>query len=160
MPERDWAADVAAAAAEVLETMFFVTPVEDAGDAAEAMAGEEAFAVRLTFEGEPCGCFALRLGRRAARTMAADFLAEEPDALSEEQVAGVVSELANMICGSVLSRGDTQSTFRLTPAGLLEDAGHFACDATVSQKLVLEEGLLSMSLGIEEPCPTAAESAF
>jgi hypothetical protein len=67
----------------------------------------------LTFEGDPSGALTLTVAASVARSVAADFLAaEEPD-LSEQEIREVVCELANMICGSVLSRVESSATFRL-----------------------------------------------
>jgi CheY-specific phosphatase CheX len=94
---------------EVLEKMFFIHCQEESAE----FSSEPEVVANLTFEGEPSGALTLRVTARAARSVAADFLAaEEPD-LSEQEIGEVVCELANMICGSVLSRVESSAAFRL-----------------------------------------------
>src|SRR4051794_38968597 len=103
---------------EVLEKMFFVRSLGDVASTAD----EPECIARLSFEGEPSGWLALRVTAHAARSVAADFLGEDEGELSDGQVGEVVCELANMICGSLLSRVERNATFRLetpqlVPAG-------------------------------------------
>ena len=95
---------------EVLETMFFVRELEDG---AELSAAPD-LAAQLNFEGDPGGCLTLILAGHAARAVAADFLGAEEDDLSDLQVEEVACELANMICGSVLSRTESETRFCLS----------------------------------------------
>jgi CheY-specific phosphatase CheX len=95
---------------EVLEKMFFVDLVDAAPDEVCA----EGITAELNFDGDPPGSFRLLLDPTAARSAAADFLGEDPAELSDDQLNEVVCELANMICGSVLSRIESSATFRLS----------------------------------------------
>jgi len=94
---------------EILATMFFV----DCVPRANGRHGEELIAARVDFEGHLSGSLRLRISRRAAHLMAADFLGEEAPELPASRTVEVVSELANMICGAVLSRIESQTAFRL-----------------------------------------------
>jgi len=141
---------------EVLEKMFFIRSL---GDSPSASAESELIA-HLTFEGHPCGSFTLRAGRAAARSITADFLGAEEDELTDEQVGEVICELANMICGSALSRIESDFHFRLASPVLLsappKDRG-----AVVSQAVELYNGALAATMNIEETaCPTAQEYVF
>jgi CheY-specific phosphatase CheX len=100
---------------EVLEKMFFVRSL---GELAGPAAGPVT-AAHLTFEGDPPGSLTLRMTPAAARSVAADFLGEEEAELSPRQIGEVVCELANMICGSVLSRVERNTTFRLSAPRLV-----------------------------------------
>lgn len=100
---------------EVLEKMFFVRSLGEPRD----LAGEPSVTAHLTFEGDPPGWLTLRVAATAARSVAADFLGEEESELSERQIGEVVCELANMICGSVLSRVESNTTFRLATPQLI-----------------------------------------
>src|SRR5664279_3867590 len=62
---------LASAVADVLESMFFL---DAPGEAAEPPANADTVTVRLTFDGDPPGCFQMRIARPAANTFAADFL--------------------------------------------------------------------------------------
>ncbi len=94
---------------DVLEKMFFIQCL---GDPCEFAPQPEVIA-HLKFEGDPSGSLTLRVTAGAARSVAADFLGAEEQDLSKEQIGDVVCELANMICGSVLSRVESSTTFRL-----------------------------------------------
>lgn len=97
---------------EVLEKMFFVeTPGEASDTTGDPQANE--IVVALTFQGAPSGSFLLRLTGAAAHQFAADFLGIDEAEVSGIQTSEVVRELANMICGSVLSRVESAATFRL-----------------------------------------------
>jgi hypothetical protein len=79
----------------------------------------------------------------AARSVAADFLGEEEPALSEQQIGEVVCELANMICGSVLSRVESAITFQLATPRIV------AAESAI-------EGRVSLGLGT---APSSAADA-
>lgn len=108
------------AVGEVLETMFFV---ENQGPAAGSGPPEELFEARVSFEGGPSGTLRLRVTRRAAQTLAADFFGEDSLEPPGSRVREVVSELANMICGSLLSRVDGEATLRLAASAATSTTG-------------------------------------
>ena len=140
--------------AEVLEQMFFVQALEEAAPTtAEA---DTDVICRVDFTGDPSGCLALRVSVGAARTIAADFLGEDEAGLSAFQVGQVVCELANIICGSVLSRIESRTTFRLDSPHLLSIWEKPGGDATV-HSVTLDAGVLKVVLATERPvCPRAA----
>lgn len=100
---------------EVLEKMFFVRSFGDAPDTAD----EPECIAHVSFEGEPSGWLALCVTAHAARSVAADFLGEDEGDLSEHQIGEVICELANMICGSVLSRVERNARFHLAAPQLV-----------------------------------------
>src|SRR5579871_908375 len=102
---------------EVLEKMFFIEAITDLP--AEAAPPDPAVVVALDFDGDPPGVFRMSLARAAAALIAADFLGEDPDSLAGPQVDEVAKELANMICGAVLSRIESSVTFRLSAPDLV-----------------------------------------
>lgn len=120
---------------EVLEKMFFIHCL---GEPLESESEPE-FVAHLTFEGDPSGALTLSVRASAARSVAADFLAaEEPD-LSEQEIGEVVCELANMICGSVLSRVESSATFRLASPQIVAfptDARNSSVEPAGSEALV------------------------
>jgi hypothetical protein len=97
---------------EVLERMFFleactcVTPEFRPGSMLEA---------RLRFAADPSGSFCLRVSADTARAISADFLGVGPGEVADRQIGEVVCELANMVCGSLLSRVESAVPFRLGP---------------------------------------------
>jgi CheY-specific phosphatase CheX len=140
----------AEAVGEVLETMCFTALGEGGGvtDGAE----ESWVTARLSFRGDPPGRFGVGVPPQTGRAIAASFLGREAEEVSEAQIGEVVCELANMVCGSVLSRLESQTRFDLScpepetgPAGWLE--GHGA-----SSVFTLEEGPLAVWMDLE-PAP-------
>lgn len=85
---------------EVLETMFF-TEAEPA--ACEHGWLPSAPCVRVRFEGSHRGQLLLALSQDAADPVAAGFLGLEPLELTEMLRAQVLEELANIVCGALLS---------------------------------------------------------
>ena len=142
---------------EVLEKMFFIRPL---GEAAARPAPENEFAAQLTFAGDPPGWLSLRVTSRAARSIAADFLADEEEALTEQQVGEVICELANMICGSVLSRVESGITFRLAAPRIVPSSDPPAPGATV-HAVDIGNGALTVTMCMGNPaCQMVPESAF
>ena len=97
------------AALEVLETMFFEFPTGE-----PALAGhppENASQARAVFSGSARGELRVSLSSDGLRSMAAAFLGIEEDEAGESEQLSMVVELANVLCGSTLSR--------IQPAGRL-----------------------------------------
>jgi|SRR5271169_1519525 len=118
MPETPIAEVLFAAAANVLETMFF-SPVMGEATPDSSPPGP-ALMARLKFSGGRSGSFGVRVSAAAADTIAANFLGEDTDVPEPSQVRDVICELANMICGSVLSRLDREAHFDLQHPELVE----------------------------------------
>jgi len=108
---------LASAVADVLESMFFL---EALGETAEPPPETTTVTARLSFDGDPPGCFHMRIASPAANTIAADFLGEDAGSLTPQQTTDVTLELANMICGAVLSRLESSATFRLGAPHIVE----------------------------------------
>jgi CheY-specific phosphatase CheX len=130
----------------VLETMFFAVVLGPA----EAETGAAALEARLVFRGRPSGTLAVRLSTASARSLAAGFLGEDEEALGDSQVGEVVCELANMLCGSLVSRLGSEESFDLTSpelgqagsgAGAALEAFPAAC-----KSFELENGILTLTL--------------
>lgn len=98
-----------ASVAEVLETMFF-TVVEPA---MPEPGTQLSVCVEVRFHGSPSGVFRVWLTAAGNRGLAADFLGTAADELTPEQELGTALELGNMICGSVVSRLETDRAFEL-----------------------------------------------
>jgi hypothetical protein len=147
MPDSEWNKMLAEAAGEVLETMFF------AGVYGPAQAGlyppEPRVSARLAFEGTPSGALTVCVSEPAARSLAAGFLAsEDDDPPAAAQIGSVVCELANMICGLLLSHVKTEDHFRLSTPELL--SGPAACPLGQSdQSLDLGDGAIDLWLFLE-----------
>jgi CheY-specific phosphatase CheX len=107
MPEIDFQQIFLEAASEVLETMFFAG-VEERPATDE---GVPQVAAELGFHGSPSGRFGVQVSFETGREIAANFLGL--DEATDAQVAEVVCELSNMLCGSVLSRIEAGARFEL-----------------------------------------------
>jgi CheY-specific phosphatase CheX len=109
-------------APDVLETMFFATaiPVE------RAETEQPSFEVRVGFRGSPSGVFFLIISARVATALAAGFLGMDDADVGPMEASQVACEMANMVCGSVLSRAESDTGFELSSPVLVEpepDAG-------------------------------------
>ncbi len=119
MPEQvETESVLGACAAEVLETMFFTaTHGSQEPPCDELPAGLTA---RVRFTGAPPGVFALVIDEVAARGIAGNFLGKDDDSeLGGDDVEDTVRELANIICGSVLSRMEATALFDIESPEIL-----------------------------------------
>jgi CheY-specific phosphatase CheX len=115
MQASDFSPLVDSCCAEVLESMYFTSVTEIVHQpACMPVPGEPGYAFTLRFAGDLHGTFGLHLDAANGRTLAANFLGEEEDSLTPQEVAEVVGELGNMLCGSVVSRIEGPSKFALT----------------------------------------------
>jgi chemotaxis protein CheY-P-specific phosphatase CheC len=123
--------------------MFFADPVS-----APNIAIEDGLRARLEFRGAPPGRFELLVSRTAAREIAANFLGLAPDEISDEQVGDVVREMTNMLCGSVLSQLECDSTFDLSAPRIVCDVPSEAGLASEAYRSAfeLETGGLALCL--------------
>src|SRR5271170_741982 len=108
--ERDLGASLLTSATDVLEAMYFTSVT---GASAGSIPGP-GLTARLEFRGELSGAFLLRMNLETARLLAANFFGEEESELTETAIGDMVGEMANMICGSVLSGLETESHFKLS----------------------------------------------
>ncbi|MGE5567996.1 MAG: chemotaxis protein CheX [Rhodospirillales bacterium] len=128
-----------AAARQVLETMFFTSIVGERPGPPDG----PVVAARVSFEGDPSGSFGLKLSAGAARAIAANFLGVENDEeVTAAQTGEVICELANMVCGAILSRVESGSTFQIAHPQLA--AGEEACDGATARYLDLDNGALAL----------------
>jgi hypothetical protein len=147
MPESDWEQILPAAAEEVLETMFFSGVFGPAPEGAPE--SPPPLAAQLRFEGSPSGQLCLSVSPASARNLAGNFLAaDDPEALSAAELGAVLCELANMVCGSLLSRVESDCHFRLSSPSLF-DAAEFP-PSQYSQSYDLGDGVLRLALALEE----------
>jgi CheY-specific phosphatase CheX len=104
-----------ASISEVLEQMFFMpidlTVPEKAG--ADSKLDPVPILAKLEFGGASRGTFLLLIPSGLAQSVAADFLGITTQSLAQEQVAGTVLEMVNMLAGSTLSTYDHQALFDL-----------------------------------------------
>ena len=104
-------------AGEVLSTMCF-TGADGVVDFDGEAPGPGAVAASLAFQGSHSGEFAVSMPRNVAACLAARFYGfDEDEELPPGHSELLVCELANMICGSFLSRMDPDRSFTLASPG-------------------------------------------
>jgi len=142
-------------AQKTLETMFFAMPDHVSAEA-HRPAGELIVA-SLTFQGSPPGRFGIVVSDAVARTLATNFMGDDDEKrLLPAQVAGVVGELTNMICGAVLSELEANANFNLgAPEWIRVRDGEPCPDITAGSPSIcrfeFSEGALIFFLAFEEP---------
>jgi len=169
---------LAAAVEEVLETMCFTSVLSSGEGAApatmeetlpasgdegppadrevavpaeaEADAGARACTAELRFEGNPSGGCRVSVPWNLARAVGAGFLGLEEMEVSDSQTEEVVCELANMICGSVLSRLESEATFRIIHPELVPPERGAGFEGAGSNRWFdLGDGILTVSLELQ-----------
>lgn len=133
-------------ARESLEEMFFMVVFGISEDDAVDV---DAVCARVEFTGDARGALSIAVSRKAAVEAASNFLGEDAPGIAEEQVNSVITEMANILCGSALSRWRYEGQFVLASPVItpyVTAAGAFAQCA-----LQLEEGSIWLSLVLDEP---------
>lgn len=110
MPSTDLQQTFLDAASEVLETMFFTGVVDEESEETSS----RIVSADLFFRGNPSGQFGVRVPYKTGQSIASSFLGFDENEVTEQQVADVVGELTNMLCGSVLSRLESGVRFELS----------------------------------------------
>jgi CheY-specific phosphatase CheX len=136
MPDHELHHLLAIAVEDVLETMFFSEtfgPCEP-----EAMVAQ--LEARVAFSGASSGSVAVRISESSARSLAASFLGEAED-------SQVVCEVANILCGSIVTKMESQGCFDLGAPELYPDSNQqVVTSAAVQQSFAIERGTLTVSL--------------
>ena len=127
----------------ILETMFFTGVVS----AAERMPDEcpDVITRGVSFDGPPDGQLRVAVQRQTAAALASSFLGLDPEKVTLANCEQVCAELANMICGSVLSRCAPVGDFHLHASS--ESAAQTPFDYSVA--LELPEGGLAISAQVD-----------
>ena len=134
--DRQWQELLQCSVQDVLETMFFTSVVGESDSPAEST---DALAASVPFHGDQTGEFRVRASRRSAAAIASNFLGS--DAPDDGAVAEVFAELANMLCGSMLSRLGGNAFFELAHPELLDPAAPDLDDA-LHVAFEMDEGVL------------------
>ena len=102
---------------EVLETMFFSEGLP--ADCEHAWL-QAACVARVGFSGSHCGQMQVAVSHDAVDCIASGFMGIDPGGAGETEGGQVILELANILCGAILSRVWPESQL-LLDAPLLED---------------------------------------
>jgi len=151
----DLRALLAVGVGEVLETMFF-TEAEPV-DAFPPSQGEiqPSIAVVMHFRGMPSGQFWLWLGADTAAALGAGFLGLDPDEVSAGEREEITAELANMICGAVVSRFESEAAIELSaPVVVARDIDFdripMPRDPALVQRYQLQEGRMAVAFDFQQ----------
>jgi chemotaxis protein CheY-P-specific phosphatase CheC len=139
----EFAKIVVRVAAQVLETMFFEEAVPTPCDHAWLPA---AVSVHVSFEGSHQGEFLLSVSPDTARSIASGFLGLDPEEMTGTQPGDVILELANILCGALMSSLWPESVLSLgTPElAIAEHAFLGAMHCCFS----LPDGMVAVSIGV------------
>jgi CheY-specific phosphatase CheX len=149
MSERELKHLLAPAVDDVLEMMFFSETFGPC-ELDSSGAGLEA---NVAFAGETSGSVGVRISQASARCLTASFLGESEDALTGTQIAQVVCELTNMLCGCIVSKMTSQGCFNLDSPELPCKQREQSKDTSViQQSFAIEHGTLTVLL-----CLSASE---
>jgi CheY-specific phosphatase CheX len=154
MQASDFTPLISQCCAEVLDAMYFTTVLETSHQAGcESIRANSGYSFCLRFHGDVHGTFGLNLGASMARMLASNFLGDDEESLTSAEVEQVVGELANMLCGSIVSRVEGTSKFVLThpePVTLLNGANSPNQDVLVSN-LETDSGDLQTWIVVDGP---------
>lgn len=108
---------IAAAAAEVIEKMFYkkIVPVD------EDIIFNFEVVVTISFHGKYDGTFWIILTRELCYELSASFLSMNIEDLDDELVKDTTKEIINMVCGNVLFTFDKQKKFDITIPSIFVD---------------------------------------
>jgi CheY-specific phosphatase CheX len=137
----DFSVDLQNAVTEVLESMCFISVIEET--TVSAADKKPWVARRLAFRGPFAGHFGLRVPLETATIFAGNLLGQETEELTEQEIGDSVGEIANMICGSFLCKLETEHPFDLTtPVADPSSDGDAESTYCFAKDFVVEGGLL------------------
>jgi CheY-specific phosphatase CheX len=140
---QEFADVVVRVAAQVLETMFFEEAVPTPCGHAWL---RTAVSVHVSFEGSHQGEFLLSVSPDTARSIASGFLGLDPEEMTGTQPGDVILELANILCGALMSTLWPDSALSLgTPE--LAAAEHTFLGA-MHCCFSLPDGMVAVSIGV------------
>lgn len=152
MPNDQLAKIFLQAAGEVLETMCFVGVI---GETPET-AGGRLISAELTFRGNPSGRFGVQMSPETGNLVASNFLGKDAEDIAAADVEQVLGELANMICGSVLSRLEAGARFELQHPAVVPRTKGTPHSEAVQYTLELEEGSMILWMDLADPAPACS----
>lgn len=151
MTDRDFNQLLSTAVDSVLETMFFAI----VSGPAEPQVNGAVLQSRVSFRGRPSGALGMCISEPAARLLAGSFLGEDEQALTGSQTGQVVCELTNMLCGSLLSKLESEESFDLGTPELVPSRSEVSVGSEAAgdarQTFGLDGGVLTVSLHLEGP---------
>ncbi len=129
-------------AAEVLETMFFTEA--ELADCEHAWL-EAGCSARVGFEGSHFGEMLFGMSAEAVDPIAASFLGLDPAELADAQRGQVIQELANILCGAMVSHLWPESRLSIASPEL-SAWQEWPVEGTLHRCFVIPEGRLAISI--------------
>jgi len=134
---------------EVLDTMYFTTVLDATPEDTLCPLHPGDFAFSLSFKGDVSGNFGLHLDYSTAYSLASNFLGEDCGELPSAEVGDVVGELANMLCGSVMSRVPSTHKFVLSHPEALTSPPDLEREDALIARLETDAGTISTWVVVE-----------
>jgi CheY-specific phosphatase CheX len=124
----------------VLETMCYSDPLPITG----LEEGQPLIHAELKFHGTYEGVFHLDVTEQAGRSLATTFLGADEE-VPAPQMASVICELTNMICGSMLSTLDGRADIHLDAPELVDNSAPRSGSAT-SRAFEIDNGQMAVAI--------------
>jgi CheY-specific phosphatase CheX len=135
-----------AAVTDTLEKMFF----SESFPAPDASPGDDPVRSVVGFSGDAAGWLELSVAATQATMLAADFLGIERSEVNTAEVESVCGEMANMICGSLVSTVAPTSRFALSHPEITESVQPAVANL-ISRGYQTETGNLRVLLHVSPP---------
>jgi len=142
---------IVTAAAQVLEKMFF-TGIETSGNEGDIKM-DSPVQVELHFDGPLSGALRLQIDEQVARSLGSSLTCLEPDEFSRDRCVQLAGELANMICGCLLSHLEPEANLALTPP--VETPEPTGAKTGIRRWFCLPEGELIIHFLLEPICDSS-----
>ena len=136
---------LSAALCAVVETMFFAS-IEERTAGGVGDEGGDRVGASVAFHGACEGSLAISLDRAAVEVLAAGFFGEAADGQVGDQCESVMGELANMVCGTMLSKLERKAIFCLEAPVALEASGDPR--GWIEKYFALDERLLHLAFSL------------
>jgi len=144
---------------EVLDAMYFTTvngeiPLDWVDPEAPVQTEPPVtLSYSLHFAGDISGNFGLSIEQESAHSLAANFLGEEVGDISSKEIHEVIGELANMFCGSVMSKVEGENKFVLSHPEEIGAVPNVGDGDILISKLDTDGGVITVWVAVEgKPC--------
>lgn len=136
---------------EVLEKMMFLEAWEKPPYVSPTFVLEKELVGSIRFNGQLNGRVIINCSSRLAKAATISFLGLEPEAVQEEQVRDMVREMANMVCGSLFGKLNTETSIaKLAIPEFLDRRQGMEPEAAVNEVTVFPFSCGALTLDGEE----------
>ena len=132
---------------QVLETMFYTGVL----GLADALAEEPRVLAEVGFSGSHSGSIVVSTPVSTADILTAAMLGVDTSEVPEGQGPAVVGELANVLCGAILSQAEPSGRFVIAPPKVSRLAEPIMMQGVIAQRAFsIENGDLTVGLALEQ----------